>query len=83
VGHYRPLLTVGKFKHYGRLAPALQPQSYYPEIIGNGYQIRRKEMRRNIFLSSLSLALLFGSALTSSAQVKRVQMHIAGYLCGN
>jgi hypothetical protein len=40
-------------------------------------------MRRNIFLSTLSLALLFGSAMTSNAQVKRVQMHIAGYLCGN
>jgi len=26
---------------------------------------------------------LFGSAASSSAQVKRVQMHIAGYLCGN
>jgi len=27
--------------------------------------------------------LLFGSATHASAQVKRVQMHIAGYLCGN
>ena len=27
--------------------------------------------------------LLLGSATHTSAQVKRVQMHIAGYLCGN
>jgi hypothetical protein len=27
--------------------------------------------------------LLFGSATSSSAEVKRVRMHIAGYLCGN
>jgi hypothetical protein len=40
-------------------------------------------MRRNIFLATVGLALLFGSAASSSAQVKRVQMHIAGYLCGN
>jgi hypothetical protein len=30
-----------------------------------------------------SLVLLFGGAATSRAEVKRVQMHIAGYLCGN
>jgi hypothetical protein len=29
------------------------------------------------------LVLVFGSATRSEAQVKRVQMHIAGYLCGN
>jgi hypothetical protein len=29
------------------------------------------------------LALILGGATGSSAQVKRVQMHIAGYLCGN
>ena len=40
-------------------------------------------MRRNIFIAILGLVLLFGSAGTSAAQVKRVQMHIAGYLCGN
>jgi hypothetical protein len=40
-------------------------------------------MRRNISLATLGLVLLFGSAASSSAQVKRVQMHIAGYLCGN
>jgi len=40
-------------------------------------------MRRNIFLATVGLVLLFGSAASSSAQVKRVQMHIGGYLCGN
>ena len=53
-------------------------------------------MRRNTLLASFGLAVrpsltvglltlivLFGSAASSSAQVKRVQMHIAGYLCGN
>jgi hypothetical protein len=40
-------------------------------------------MRRNTVFAMLGLVLLFGSAATSAAQVKRVQMHIAGYLCGN
>jgi hypothetical protein len=40
-------------------------------------------MRRTLTLISLGLVLFFGSAGSSSAQVKRVQMHIAGYLCGN
>jgi len=40
-------------------------------------------MKRNFILALLSLVLLFGSASSSSAEVKRVQMHIAGYLCGN
>src|ERR1044072_9281664 len=34
-------------------------------------------------LFMFGLMLLFGSASHSAAQVKRVQMHIAGYLCGN
>jgi hypothetical protein len=29
------------------------------------------------------LFVMFGGATRSQAQVKRVQMHIAGYLCGN
>jgi len=37
-------------------------------------------MRGNVLLG---LILLLGSAMSSAAQVKRVQMHIAGYLCGN
>jgi hypothetical protein len=40
-------------------------------------------MKRNFILALLGLVLLFGSATSSSAEVKRVQMHIAGYLCGN
>jgi hypothetical protein len=40
-------------------------------------------MKRNTFLATVGLVLLFGSAASTSAQVKRVQMHIAGYLCGN
>jgi hypothetical protein len=32
---------------------------------------------------SFGLLLLFGSATHSAAQVKQVQMRIAGYLCGN
>jgi len=38
---------------------------------------------KNTILFSLGLLLLFGSSGNSAAQVKRVQMHIAGYLCGN
>lgn len=40
-------------------------------------------MTRAITIAILGLVLLFGSAMTSVGQVKRVQMHIAGYLCGN
>jgi hypothetical protein len=42
-----------------------------------------KKMRRTLTLIALGLVLLFGSAGNSKAAVKRVQMHIAGYLCGN
>jgi hypothetical protein len=40
-------------------------------------------MRKNITLALLGLVLLFGGATSSKAEVKRVQMRIAGYLCGN
>ncbi|HKC65478.1 MAG TPA: hypothetical protein VKB86_17685 [Pyrinomonadaceae bacterium] len=40
-------------------------------------------MKRNFILTMLGLVLLFGSAGRARAEVKRVQMHIAGYLCGN
>ena len=44
-------------------------------------------MRRNVFASSFSimigLLLFFGNAEIGTAQVKRAQMRIAGYLCGN
>jgi hypothetical protein len=39
-------------------------------------------MRRTI-PALLGLVLLFGGAGTSRAEVRRVQMHIGGYLCGN
>ena len=40
-------------------------------------------MKREIVVVMLGTVLLFGSAKNSAAQVKQVQMHIAGYLCGN
>lgn len=40
-------------------------------------------MKRNIALALSGLVLLFGSVTNTRAEVKRVQMHIAGYLCGN
>jgi hypothetical protein len=40
-------------------------------------------MIRKLSLISLGLVLLFGGSANSKAEVKRVQMHIAGYLCGN
>jgi hypothetical protein len=49
----------------------------------NARKKRIKKMRRTITLAMLGLVLLFGGAGTSSAEVKRVEMHIAGYLCGN
>lgn len=35
------------------------------------------------FTATLGLLLFLGSAAPCVAQVKRVQMRIAGYLCGN
>jgi hypothetical protein len=47
-------------------------------------QVRENvEMKRTIVRALLGLVLLGGIATNSSAQVKRVEMHIAGYLCGN
>ncbi len=40
-------------------------------------------MRRNTFLTTLFLVFLFGNVFNSQAQVKQVEMHIDGYLCGN
>lgn len=39
-------------------------------------------MRRTL-TALLGLVLLFGTAGTSRAEVRRVQMRIGGYLCGN
>ncbi|HEU4836161.1 MAG TPA: hypothetical protein VFS90_17155 [Pyrinomonadaceae bacterium] len=40
-------------------------------------------MGKKAALILFGLVLVFGGASRSAAQVKRVQMHIAGYLCGN
>jgi len=40
-------------------------------------------MKKKTALIVVGLVLVFGGATRSAAQVKRVQMHIAGYLCGN
>jgi hypothetical protein len=40
-------------------------------------------MKRRVIPSLLGLVLLFGGATASRGEVRRVQMHIAGYLCGN
>ena len=40
-------------------------------------------MKKKAALVIVGLVLVFGGAIRSQAQVKRVQMHIAGYLCGN
>ena len=42
-----------------------------------------ENMKRNLLFATLAFVLLFGSASSSAAQVKKVEMHIAGYLCGN
>jgi hypothetical protein len=39
--------------------------------------------KKNIILSTVALAVLLMTGVNAIAQVKRVQMHIAGYLCGN
>ncbi|HKP45800.1 MAG TPA: hypothetical protein VJT50_04310 [Pyrinomonadaceae bacterium] len=40
-------------------------------------------MKNKTILIIWGLVLVFGGASRAGAQVKRVQMHIAGYLCGN
>lgn len=40
-------------------------------------------MKRNITSALIGVVLLFGNATSSSAQVKRIEMRIGGYLCGN
>lgn len=42
-----------------------------------------EQMKRNITLALIGMALLFGNATSSSAEVKRIEMRIGGYLCGN
>jgi hypothetical protein len=38
---------------------------------------------RKTTVSTAALAAILLTGMTAFAQVKRVQMHIAGYLCGN
>jgi hypothetical protein len=45
--------------------------------------IRREKMKKKLALIIFGLNLVFAGATRAEAQVKRVQMHIAGYLCGN
>jgi outer membrane lipoprotein-sorting protein len=40
-------------------------------------------MKRTVFLATVTLLVFLGCATSAAAQVKQVQMHIAGYLCGN
>ena len=40
-------------------------------------------MNRNVILLVFGLVLIFGGGARAGAQVKRVQMHLGGYLCGN
>jgi hypothetical protein len=40
-------------------------------------------MKKKTLLILLGLVLVSGGGSRAGAQVKRVQMHIAGYLCGN
>jgi hypothetical protein len=39
--------------------------------------------KTRVILSAAAFAMLLLTGTTALAQVKRVQMHIAGYLCGN
>jgi hypothetical protein len=40
-------------------------------------------MKKQTVLIVLGLMLVLGGASKTGAQVKQVQMHIEGYLCGN
>ena len=50
---------------------------------GPHFLLRGEEMKKKAGLFVFGLVLVFGGATRADAQVKRVQMHIAGYLCGN
>ena len=39
-------------------------------------------MKKTVLFTFVAL-VLFANSIDAAAQVKRVQMHIAGYLCGN
>jgi hypothetical protein len=57
--------------------------SFFGDLAWPSDLIRREEMKRKAALLVFGLVLVSGGAIRSEAQVKRVQMHIAGYLCGN
>jgi hypothetical protein len=40
-------------------------------------------MKKNLMLTAISFLLVLSLTDSSSAEVKNVQMKIAGYLCGN
>lgn len=40
-------------------------------------------MKKKTILIVFGLCLVLACGASAAAQVKRVQMHIAGYLCGN
>ncbi len=40
-------------------------------------------MKRKFILIFAAFAVLLGCDLSANAQVKRVEMHVGGYLCGN
>jgi hypothetical protein len=52
---------------------------------GNHQNTNRKTIMRNklILVFAAFAVLLFGAGLSADAQVKRVEMRIGGYLCGN
>jgi hypothetical protein len=52
---------------------------------GNHQNTNRKTIMRNklILVFAAFAVLLFGAGLRADAQVKRVEMRIGGYLCGN
>jgi hypothetical protein len=43
----------------------------------------KRKILASTFIATLGLVFLFGGVSSSQAQVKQVEMHIAGYLCGN
>ena len=40
-------------------------------------------MKKNLIITTAAFAAIVLTGMTAFAQIKRVQMHIAGYLCGN
>lgn len=46
-------------------------------------EIRKIMKTKKIIMITAAFAAILLSGLSAVAQVKRVQMHIAGYLCGN